>query len=257
MNIRLLFTIFCLLGVLIPLSEAAETSVNDESAEYFFYRCAACHTVGGGQLTGPDLNKSRQWADSDLKAAVKRMEKNVGALSQAQIDTIVDFLKDPDVTNRITTQKQKIAKKLQAELPPPSFEIGQRIFMGKKALMNKGPACVHCHSFAGKGGSLGPDLTRIKDKIPGIGLQSAIESANFKIMRPIYEKQKITKEESLHLSEYLGNPEKLTAFSTLNVRQVVGLAGAIVGGFMGCLFFLNKKRKGRAHDSLFNKSDKR
>ena len=119
---------------------AQEGGAPDKAAEFFFYRCAGCHTVGSGKLAGPDLVTAAQWSIADLGPAIKKMEKNVGLLSAADIDQMVEFLKDLSVSERIARQKQKIEAKFRAELPPPSFETGQKLFRGQKALLNGGPA---------------------------------------------------------------------------------------------------------------------
>ena len=240
-----------------PVKEPASIAAVDGPAEYFFYRCAGCHTVGGGKLTGPDLSASTQWADADLRMAVKKMEKNVGVISEEDLSQIVAFLKDGNVTTRINDQKQKIEAKLRAELPSPSYEIGRDLFKGRKRLAQGGPACLTCHRFANEGGSLGPDLTPIKEKLTGVALQSAIENSSYKVMRSIYEKRKITTAESLHLAEYLSHPEKADPGSGPGARRVIALA---VGGFIGSvawLVFMNSKRKGRARDLLVRKDEKR
>lgn len=237
--------------------ESVAISATDRPAEYFFYRCAGCHTVGGGKLTGPDLITAVGWSSADLKSAVKKMEKNVGPLTQADIDQITDFLKDPTVSTRIANQKQKVEAKLRSELPPPSYEMGQNLFRGKKLLTNGGPACITCHRFTSEGGSLGPELTSIREKLTGVALQSAIENSSYKVMRSIYEKRKITKAESLHLAEYLSHPEKAGSRFGPSAGRVIALALGGSISFMALLVFMNSKRKGRARDILFKKDEKR
>jgi len=238
------------------LSWAEDDSTKDEAAEYFFYRCSGCHTVGQGNLSGPDLISSIQWNDKDLAAAVKKMEKNVGPLADTSIDQIVRFLKDRDVASRIEKQRQRIEAKLRSELPPASYETGQKLFRGKKALASGGPACITCHQFGNEGGGLGPDLTLLKDAVTGVVLQSSIEKSNYKIMRAIYEKQKITGEEALHLSEYLSHPDKSESrFAPMLSHVVMGAAAGFII-FLVLLWMVNLGKKGRARDYLFQKNIK-
>ncbi len=257
MNIRIIFIFLCLTAGFASVLRAEEPDSKDKPAEYFFYRCAGCHTVGGGKLTGPDLITSVGWSPADLKSAVKKMEKNVGPLTPTDVDQIVDFLKDPTVATRIANQKQKVEAKLRAELPAASYEAGQNLFRGRKTLAGGGPACITCHRFAGEGGSLGPELTLIKDKLTGVALQSAIENSSYKIMRAIYEKRKITQVESLHLAEYLSTPEKAAPRFGPSGSRVLALALGGALAFAGLMVFLNSKRKGRARDILFRKEEKR
>ena len=228
----------------------------DKAAEMFFYRCAGCHTIGGGNLTGPDLINAAKWTEVDLHGAIKRMEKNTGALTDDEIAQMIEFLKDLSVSERISKQKQKIESSSRTNLPAPSFEEGQRLFTGEKFLVNGGVSCINCHQFAGRGGSLGPDLTGINNKFSGVVLQSGIENAGYKIMRPIYEKHKISKEESLHLAEYLSHPERIKAGFSPSVGMVINLAWMGFGVFGALLWRLNRHRKGNAKDRLFEKHTK-
>lgn len=245
---------FCAFTGLASFSWGQEAEAPDKPAEYFFYRCAGCHTIGGGKLTGPDLITAAQWSSADLGPAIKKMEKNVGPLSEPDIAQMIEFLKDLNVSGRITRQKQRIEAELRAELPPPSFETGQKLFSGQKTFLNGGPACFSCHHFVNEGGSLGPDLTHIKDRASGVVLQSAVENASYRIMRSIYEKRKISKEESLHLSEFLTHPEKAEIRFVPTTRKAEGLALGGVGGFFVLLWVLNQRRKGPTRKNLLRKN---
>lgn len=236
-------------------SEDQETS--DKTAEYFFYRCAGCHTIGGGNLSGPDLKPSTQWSDEDLKSGIKKMEKNTGPMTDLEIKQLVDFLKDINVNQRLSKQKQKIEEGMRAQLPPPSFEKGKMLFQGQISLTNHGPSCFTCHQFAGEGGSLGPDLTMIKERASGIVLQSSIENSKYKIMRAIYEKHKITAEESQHLAEFLSHPEKVNKRFAPTVILVKVLASISFIVFFCLMWILNKRRKGQTRKNLVLKNRKR
>jgi len=238
-------------------SWAQNQPVQDNAAEYYFYRCAGCHTVGGGKLSGPDLIQATQWKYEDLKAGIKKMEKNVGLMSEQDIQQMIDFLKDIKVAERITRQKQKIEASLRAQLPPPSFEKGEKLFTGEKTLVNRGPACFSCHRFVNEGGSLGLDLTNIKDRASSVVLQSGIENSSYKIMRAIYLKHKITTEESLHLAEYLSHPEKVEQRFTASMLLVKTLAMTGFGIFILFLWAINKRRKGPTRRNLVRENRKR
>jgi cytochrome c2 len=238
----------------ISSSRAQENASTDPEAEFYIYRCAGCHTIGGGNRSGPDLATSIKWSTPDLHAAIKRMEKNVGPLTETEISDLIRFLKDISVNTRIAVQKEKITAKLRADLPTASFEAGKKLFRGGKSLQNGGPSCISCHYFVNEGGSLGVDLTNVKDRVDGVALQSGIENSSYKVMRAIYAKHSVTKEESLHLAEYLSNPEKVDArFSpTADLVMVLAIAGTIL--FSIFLWLHNRQRKGRMREKLIQKS---
>lgn len=256
-NVFKISILFILIVCYTRSSWAQNQPVQDNAAEYYFYRCAGCHTVGGGKLSGPDLIQATQWKHEDLRAGIKKMEKNVGPMTEQDIQQMIDFLKDIDVSARITHQKQKIEASLRAQLPPPSFERGEKLFMGKETLVNRGPACFSCHRFVNEGGSLGVDLTDIKNRASSVVLQSAIENSSYKIMRAIYLKHKITTEESLHLAEYLSHPEKVEQRFAAGMLLVKTLATAGFGVFILLLWALNQRRKGPTRKNLVRENRKR
>lgn len=241
----------------LTLAWAGDNEVSDKPAKHFFYRCASCHTVGGGPLSGgPDLIAATRWQDADLAAGVKRMEKNVGAMTAEEIEKIVQFLKSPDVNERIENQKRVIEASRRATLPPASFEMGQRLFRGQKVFQNGGLACIACHRMGNEGGTLGPDLTTLKATLSGVAMQSAIENSSYKVMRPLYEHRKITSEEALHLAEYLSHPEKIKDRFAADIELALYLATAGFGVSFILLWFLNQKRKLSARKNLFQKNMK-
>jgi hypothetical protein len=71
-----------LLCVLLLLSAAIDLrAASDASADDFLQSCAACHSIGEGQLVGPDLLPATRRPAAELRAAVQRMEDNVGPLT--------------------------------------------------------------------------------------------------------------------------------------------------------------------------------
>ena len=55
-----------LLCSLVLLASGAPNALAQDPAQFFRQNCTACHTVGGGRITGPDLKgvsgrKDRQW----------------------------------------------------------------------------------------------------------------------------------------------------------------------------------------------------
>lgn len=192
----------------------------DETANLYNDKCSGCHTIGGGNLVGPDLAESAKWNDSDLTKAVKRMEDNVGALKDDEVSQLVRYIKDSKTTGSPkstsvpgnASQSIDVSKANASESPvlsqSPSKELGSseagaRLFTGRAAFQNGGVSCIACHQAEGRGGTLGPDLTQIADKMNEAGLVSACEHTAFKIMKPTYKDHKISRQEALDLAQYL------------------------------------------------------
>ncbi len=178
-------------------------SPEDKPAKLFVLKCAGCHTIGGGALTGPDLKKAATFQHSDLLKAISRMQEQVGPLSKEETDELAKFLESEIADERIKKESQRIAKLEEAKLDPPNTKTGRELFLGSKPLKNGGLSCISCHNVAsiGKwgGGKLGPSLETAFNKFGKHNLASAIENSNWKVMKETYKDHPITKQESVHL----------------------------------------------------------
>lgn len=211
---------------------AEEMPPGDPAAAVFVSRCAGCHTIGGGKLTGPDLAPSTQWPAATLRPAIKKMEPRVGPLSDADLDMLIAFMKDGAVRERITAERDRAMQAVAARLDPPSIEQGRRLFTGETALQHGGLACAACHTAGGFGGSLGPDLTLLAGKMDRIAMMSAFEKAAFVLMREAYAKTPVTRQEALHLAAYFESlqtaPPATPSFAAIVPLGGAGLAGALL-----------------------------
>jgi cytochrome c2 len=213
----------------------------DLQARLFVQKCVACHTIGRGRLTGPDLNESVGWAPADLARAVKKMEVKVGPLPDLEVQALVEFLKAADVRERLKAEEARAAAAVAAQLAPPSAEAGERLFHGTQPLQNGGLACIACHIVAGRGGKLGPDLTGVYDKLGETPLVSACEKASYKIMAAAYRDHPITKQEALHLTRYLSTVAAATPQPEAPLIPVGSFAGVVC---VGVLMLLYRRRAG-------------
>lgn len=161
------------------------------ASTYFQQNCAACHTIGGGALVGPDLKgvterRERAWivrfienpkavvdaGDPTAKALVAAagglVMPQVAGMTRDTAEALVDMiagqagqatpaLAGPQITERAFTSAD--------------VEHGRLIFNGTQPLQNGGPACLGCHSVGTDGGlgggRLGPDLTTVYDRLKG------------------------------------------------------------------------------------------
>lgn len=179
------------------------TQTTDLAARDFLMRCAACHTIGGGMLgNAPDLIASTGWSRSDLMAAIKRMEKNVGPLTDQEVVELTDFLKSAAVRQRLAEEQERIVSRAAASAEPGVAGDGKRLFTGVKALLAGGMACAACHRAEGEGGTLAVDLSGVHGRLGEVGLLSAIQGANFPLMQKIYRDHPIAPGETRHLVAY-------------------------------------------------------
>ncbi len=166
----------------------------DEGKAIFEGSCASCHTLGGGDLVGPDLagvldRRELDWVtrfilspDSLIASgdpiATELVKKygvpmpNLG-LTQAQVDSLIAYLQAAGgggaTTQPATTAPAQTAPAATApaETTPAATApaqttpatagdpaIGKDLFTGATAFENGGAPCMSCHTIAGIG-SLG------------------------------------------------------------------------------------------------------
>jgi mono/diheme cytochrome c family protein len=224
--------------------KVAAPTLTDAGASKFMLSCAGCHSLSGVKLNGPALNNVLTWPPDQLKAAIKRMEKNVGPLSDAHIEALAQFLKDPTANDILKVEQEKIAKMYAAKLDPPSAAIGRALFFGTKPLKNGGLGCATCHNVKGSGGKLGPDLSKVYSKMGETPLISAIEKASFKVMEPSYRRHPITKQEAIHLARYFSTLDSNKISSNENSYAMTGVTGAAVF-LVGMTVYYRRHRYGR------------
>jgi len=221
----------------------AGSTNTDWAAARFATTCAGCHSLTV-KLTGPPLSQVSAWPTNQLKAAIKRMEKNVGPLTDDQITALADLLKSPNVDERIKTAQARIQAQFMAKMAPPDAAIGQALFLGQRPLQNSGLQCSACHTARGFGGDLGPNLNGVYAKMGDMALVSAIQKAAFKVMEPAYRNHPVTTQEAMHLAKY---------FSTLNPKAkptapfpyaTVG-TGFALAGLLGMVVYYRQGRSGR------------
>ncbi len=215
-------------AVSLPAADAA-----DEGAQLYQDKCSGCHTIGGGAMVGPDLLASTKWSESDLSAAVKRMEKNAGPMTAAEVASLVTLLRDEKVQERLKTQTAEVSKnKVETVEEPASGAEGEALFLGRRAFKNGGMACVACHAVGGDGGKLAPDLTSISDKMPEAALASACQNTSFRLMKPAYADHAVTRQEALHLSRFLTEAKGRPAGKNKKSVQALQYGGAFAGLIM-------------------------
>jgi len=175
----------------------------DTTADFYLSRCAGCHTVGGGDLTGPDLAPSTEWPAADLAKAVERMEKNVGPMSDERVASLVELMKGPRLAERLSAARERQVEEMAATLEPASPRRGADLFHGGEAFASGGLPCAACHRAGDAGGTLAADLTDAAVRLGEPALVSAAENPGFPLMRAAYRDHPVTRQEAVHLAAYL------------------------------------------------------
>ncbi|MCB1060322.1 MAG: c-type cytochrome [Calditrichaeota bacterium] len=211
-------------------AQTQDTTVQvDVAAQSYAQKCAGCHTIGGGKLTGPDLLPTRAWPKADLSAKVKLMEPRVGPLTQQDIDQFVELLHDSRAQERVHIAQELAAKAVAAKLEPASKSEGQKLFEGATSLTNGGIACITCHRAGAQGGTFGPDLTSLHTRLSKVAMISAIQQTQYKVMSGTYQNHPITAQEAVHLAEYLTSPELMPQESSEKSVPILGASLGVIG----------------------------
>lgn len=186
-----------------PATPAEAATTVDQAAAAYAMKCMGCHTIGGGALSGPDLKNATNYPRQTVIDAIKRMEKNVGPLSEAEVTQFADFLLAADAAERLAAHREQVQMREAASMAPPDARLGEALFFGRTAFANGGAACAACHQAGGKGGNLAVSLEDAFTRLGAQPLQATTEAPGFPVMRAIYTPLPVTKQEAMHVVKYL------------------------------------------------------
>ncbi len=138
----------------------------------FAEKCAACHGENAKGGRGSDLTSgSWKWGGSDTEISLNIRKGIPGTqmlptpISEDEANAIVAFLR---------TLSQQALEPVTGDAAN-----GRALFFGSAG-------CTSCHFFGGRGGRLGPDLSKIRDEKTVSGLRKAITDPN-ESQRPNFE----------------------------------------------------------------------
>ena len=212
----------------VPLAASAP----EDGKAVFEQLCASCHTIGGGDLVGPDLEgladrREQAWVERFILApgeviasgdptATELVDKYGVAMpdlsvSDVQLAALIEFLGYTEQGSPPPPTTPKPTSPSAPEVPSAGdAETGKRLFEGSDRFAGGGPSCLSCHSVAGVGalggGQLGPDLTGAFAKYGGEkGLQGVLEAVAFPTMAPIFTRKQLTAQERADLVAFLAS----------------------------------------------------
>ncbi len=196
------------MGLWAALAGAAAPAGTDVGAgqRIFQEKCAACHTVGKGDLVGPDLEgvtaqRPHEWLQRWIAAPDQMLAAGDPVatallhefhevpmpnlhLSASDIAAVLAYLAT-SAPGAPGVPSAAPASPGAATTPPAAApivavgdpDIGKELFTGTARFHNGGPPCMACHGAAGigalGGGQLGPDLTTVVTRLGGVAAVSA------------------------------------------------------------------------------------
>jgi len=246
-------------GCVLPVAPAHAADAH-KGEQIFQQYCTACHTIGKGDLVGPDLKgvttlRPRQWLQQWIAAPDQMLAKKdpvATALLQqyhgvpmpnfhldaADIDDVLGYLQTAAAAET-SASAPAVASATPATAPSTSTpavagdpEIGKELFTGVARFRNGGPPCMACHSVAGigalGGGQLGPDLTTVVARFGGSAAVSAfVGGSPTPTMNAVWSRTPLTAEERANLVAFLAQ----ATVSRRPSQAIWQLAGLAVLGF--------------------------
>lgn len=266
-------------GVLI----GAQTAWSQEAGqELFQQRCAACHSIGGGTLVGPDLahvthRRSEAWllkfikspqtaiqsGDATATALFEEFNKMVmpdQLLTDEQIRAVLTYITETG-DGAGTSSDAAPATIPVTTATPEDVAQGQAHFQGHRRFANGGPSCISCHNNDAVlgGGALAKDLTMVHSRLGEPGIRAILTNPPFPVMQAAYAGRPLADDEIRVLIGFLQHADKE---NTLRQPREYGWAmfGAGLAGvslLLVCYSLMRRGRKKRSvNQDIYDRQDK-
>ncbi len=239
--------------LLLCLGSVPDSRAQQPGEQDYQTLCAACHTIGGGRIIGPDLagvhdRRSAAWlmefvqssqsmiqaGDPDAVALFEEYSNLLmpdPLLSEAQIADVLSFIRsvsataggapDAGAASLPAGTTTALAAAPEEPLPlPAEADIlrGQELFQGRARFDNGGPTCNACHEVVNDavigGGILSVELTTVFSRLGGRGVQAILGASPFPVMQAAYEGRPLQEDEVTSLVAFLQFADSESAFQT-------------------------------------------
>jgi len=256
------------------LSSPALAQDTDQGQQTFQAMCAACHTIGGGRLVGPDLQgiaerRSESWiidfvqhsqalvqgGDEDAVAIFEeynRIPMPDQPLTGQEVQGILEYIAGTTTSGE--------APAAVAEATEDQVLLGKGLFQGNVRFTNNGPTCNSCHEVRSEavipGGLLAAELTSVVSRVTAPGVWAILRNPPFPVMQRAYADRPLTDDEITALVGFLERADAEQALYQPRAYGVplffAGIAGtALLLGLYTLLW--RKRRRGSIHQPIFDR----
>jgi mono/diheme cytochrome c family protein len=225
-----------------------------DPAVFFEDNCASCHTIGEGNIGGPDLKgvtarRDRAWLvqflldpeafadDPVVKKMIEESDENEMAATEGLTAELAEAL-----LTLIEQRSGAAPAPARPERPvtPADAELGRALFTGRTKLAASGAPCIVCHAAnevrPPAGGRLGTDLAQVHGRLRGRrGVNAWLGSPPTPMMRALYRPAPLSADEVHALSAFLELPgdQASAGGPALPPFVLAGAAGGVV--FVGII----------------------
>lgn len=227
-----------------------------DAAAFFRSNCYTCHTIGGGRLTGPDLKdvtsrRDRSWlvpfllnpkdvidsgdgyARQLLQEARGVIMPRVPGMDRARAESLLDLIESE---SRLEESHFRGLEVSDRPLQPAEIQTGSDLFHGRRSLSGGGPPCLTCHTVTGAavfGGGVGPDLTKVFERLGGRRALSAwLLAPQSRTMSAVWAGKPLTPEEISQLAAFLEDRAKNAPEADAGSRQTSLLLAGTLGAVL-------------------------
>jgi mono/diheme cytochrome c family protein len=228
---------------------------SQDGADLYKRNCAACHSIGGGRLVGPDLagvtkKADRVWLTKFIKNSADLIKSGDPAAvaigreynnllmppyggSDNEVSAIIKF-----IDSKGGSAQSAVADTFLNAASIENVTRGRALFSGNVPFKNAGSSCITCHSVhdvAGIGGSLAKSLNLSYFMLKGQGIKAMLLSPPFPAMTNTYAAHPLNDQEIYDLAAYLKNISQ-TMIKGQTSRATFPFLLLGIGGW--CLFML-------------------
>ena len=260
--------------------------------ELYQTMCAACHTIGGGRLVGPDLEnihnrRSQEWLEKFIPAARSMIDSGDAEavavfeeynkmpmpdfpVSNEQVNQIVAYIKSRSSVAADSTAENAVEEVSPAE-PEQATETlsnedvikGQGLFQGTTRFRNEGPSCNTCHEVKNDavigGGILAAELTTVFSRMGGAGVKAILGSNPFPVMQAAYKDKVLTEDEITYLVAFLQDADEQQLFHQPRDYGIGLFISGLIGASILFIFFgflWRGRKKGSVNQAIYDRQIK-
>jgi mono/diheme cytochrome c family protein len=257
-KLSLFVLLFCL---------SSSTSFALDAAKHFNMACSPCHTIGGGDTMGPDLQgvserRDNAWlkkfitdpmgminSGDAIAIALLQEFENIPMpaqnLSDQDIEGILDYIEGAGAPPAPAAKTATTADDVTRE----QVEAGRAVFLGYTRFVHGGPSCLSCHN-AGRevslgGGTLGPDLTNAYSDYSDMGLTTVLSQISFPSMITVYLDKPLTEDEVFTIKAFLSTVDEGDDGSNGGDNGFIirGLIGLVIALILINFIWLGRRKK--------------